>query len=86
VFYYVHGFEVVSVLVKRVRIFLQHGAYNLSFCMGQMVYFTPLQMLYRTSFLPFPVGLVEDSVFTVFSSFILSTNVSDTSAAPRTVA
>jgi len=41
VFYYVRGFEVVSVLiVKHVRIFLQHGFYNLSFCKGQMIYFT----------------------------------------------
>ena len=38
VFYYVRGFEVVSVLiVKHVRVFLQHGFYYLSFSRVQMV-------------------------------------------------
>jgi len=37
VFYYVREFEECVLFVKHVRILLQHGFYNLSFSMGQMV-------------------------------------------------
>jgi len=76
-FDHVRGPKIVRLLiVKYVRIFLQHGFYDIP----------PNNFLYRASFLAFLWGLLGDFVSSGFSVFIWSISVSVTSSArPRTV-